>query len=61
MRNNIGKTHYEQLLSYAEFMERDGSYYGNKAQYEKRHKQIVLFLTEAIQKIDSKKSANDKG
>jgi hypothetical protein len=52
MRNNIGKSHYEQLMSYAGARDREGWYYGNKSQFEKRHLQILKFLNEAIMKCE---------
>ena len=54
MRNNIGRTHYQQLLAYAEHGQDDGWYYGPKGQFEKRHEQIIKFLKEAILKIDER-------
>ena len=56
MRNNIGRTHYEQMLVYAKAYEDAGWYYGNKAHFEKRHGQIMRFLEEAIEKCDARKS-----
>ena len=56
MKNNVGRTHYEQMLIYAKAYEDAGWYYGNKAQFEKRHGQIMRFLEEAIEKCDKRKS-----
>lgn len=50
--------HYHQLLSYAEHSAREGWYYAPKAQFEKRHKEIMEFLCDAIKK--SEKPAKDK-
>ena len=45
---HLTKTELEQLLSYVEDREREGWYYGNKEQFEKRHanikKEIELLL-----------------
>ena len=37
-------THFEQLQSYLELAEDSGIYYGNKAQFEKRHTEIKEWL-----------------
>ena len=57
MKNNIGRAHYEQLLSYAKERENDGWFYGNRSHFEKRHAQIVAFLEEAIERLDAKQQA----
>ena len=57
MRNNIGLAHYRQMLNYALAEGESGGYYGNRAQYEKRHDQIVAFLQEAIERLDAKQKA----
>jgi len=33
-------THFEQLLSYIDWAEIDGTYYGNKPQFDKRHLEL---------------------
>ena len=43
------------MLVYARAYEDAGWYYGNKQQFEKRHKQIIKFLEEAIEKADKRK------
>lgn len=57
MKHNIGKSHYLQLISYAAARDRDGWYYGNKSQFEKRHQQILRFLNEAINKCSRNDAA----
>ena len=45
------RTHFEQMLSYAEHRNRGvdgGWYYGRKDQFEKRHTEIVAWLREKI-------------
>ena len=42
-------THFQQLLSYIDQREQEGWYYGNRAQYEKRHEELrnwVEFIVE---------------
>jgi hypothetical protein len=47
----LRKAHYEQMLAYAEdmecptFPEETKWHYGNKRQFEKRHREIVEWLT----------------
>jgi len=43
-------TEIRQLLSYAKERERIGWYYGNKAQFEKRHENIIKILTKTHDK-----------
>ena len=42
--NKLRQTHINQLLNYCIDNEREGSYYGNKEQYEKRHQEIKEWL-----------------
>ena len=58
MRNNIGLQHYYQLLSYVHHAKDRGEYYGNKRNFDRRHDQIVVFLLEAIEKLEDKKAIN---
>lgn len=46
----LSKTHYEQLLAYAEETEELGWYYGNLKQFKKRHADILLWLKIKIKK-----------
>lgn len=41
-------THFEQLESYVRNAENSGVYYGNKAQFDKRHKEIKKWLRDVI-------------
>lgn len=36
--------HINQLLAYVENRDREGWYYGNREQFEKRHREILEFL-----------------
>ena len=54
MRNNIGLTHYQQLLFYIERWAETGEYYGDKKLFLKRHECIMKFVQEAITKLESK-------
>ena len=60
MRNNIGLSHYYQLLSYAIDAHERGDYYGNKAHFEKRHAQIIAFIHSAIEEFEDKKTIDLK-
>lgn len=44
----LRKTHLEQLYSYLEWAERDGTYYGNKEQFIKRHIKLKRWLKNAV-------------
>jgi hypothetical protein len=44
----LRRTHLEQLLAYIEHRERDGWYYGNKEQFEKRHTELKGWITNAV-------------
>ena len=57
MKNNIGRTHYEQMLVYAKAYQDSGWYYGHMPHFENRHKQIIKFLEEDIEKSDKRKHA----
>jgi len=46
----LKRTEWQQLLSYIEDRERDGWYYGNKAQFEKRHEHIKSVITSLMEK-----------
>jgi len=41
--------HINQLMAYAENRDRDGWYYGNREQFEKRHLEILEFLNKIIE------------
>ena len=38
-------THFEQLEEYLEMAERDGTYYGNKRQFDIRHNDLKVWLS----------------
>ncbi len=40
----LRKTHFDQLLSYIMERDRDGWYYGNKDQFEKRHRDLMQWV-----------------
>jgi len=46
-------THFEQLMTYLEWAEREGTYYGNRSQFDKRHGEVKQWLENIIN------SAND--
>jgi len=50
----LRRIHFEQLLSYLEDNERQGWYYGNKAQFEKRHEELKAWLNGIIDYADRK-------
>ena len=50
------KAYFSQLAGYVRERDRDGYYYGNKEQYEKRHKAILEWI-EAIE--ENLHSSND--
>jgi hypothetical protein len=53
-------THFDQLISYAESAEREGWYYGNEDQFQKRHKEILEFLNEQLKSLEKPKHKEKK-
>lgn len=47
------KTHFNQLLAYLEDREGQGWYYGNRAQFEKRHEELKVWLNGIINYANS--------
>lgn len=43
------RAHISQLRQYVLDRDREGSYYGNREQYEKRHKEILEMLNWAVE------------
>ena len=41
-------THFEQLMTYVNECEKEGFYYGNKKQWDKRHEEIKNWLDSVI-------------
>jgi hypothetical protein len=41
-------THFAQLMQYLEDRDREGWYYGNRKQFEKRHEELRQWLTNTI-------------
>jgi hypothetical protein len=46
------KTVVEQLITYCHLVDRDGSYYGNRDQWKRRHTEAVLWLNEILEGYD---------
>lgn len=44
----LRKTHFKQLLSYVEDAENLGWYYGNKKQFNQRHKDLHAWLEDIV-------------
>ena len=42
------KTHFEQLAVYADSYKEAGWHYGNKAQFKKRHEELVEWIDDII-------------
>lgn len=57
MRRKLRVAHYEQLLCYVR--QWDGSYYGNRMQFVKRHEQIEKFLEETIAEMTKSVTSED--
>lgn len=47
--NGMKKTEFQQLASYVRWAEERGVYYGNKEQFDKRHKRIVEWMDGVIE------------
>ena len=48
------KTELQQLLSYCEHRDREGWYYGNREQFEKRHFEITTQIQRALENLTTK-------
>ena len=48
MKIKLKKTEIEQLSFYVEVVEKLGEYYGNKKQFDNRHKKIKEFLANLL-------------
>ena len=59
MENKLRPVHYRQLLSYAESAARNEWYYGNKANFIKRHGEIVRFLNDEVVKFKKIEAHHD--
>jgi hypothetical protein len=46
---NLRHTHFDQLLAYVDFRDREPWYYGNRQQFEKRHEEIKAWLEEIVE------------
>lgn len=51
---NLRRTHYEQLITYFDYAESEGWYYGNKEQFVKRHNELKEWLEDLIKKAGEK-------
>lgn len=51
----LRKTHFEQLQAYLDWAEDSRVYYGNKKQFDKRHKDIKIWLSNIVETV------NDEG
>jgi hypothetical protein len=47
----LTKTHLEQMLVYCHEWEKEECYYGNKAQFYKRHEHIKNWLEDCLEKL----------
>jgi hypothetical protein len=48
----LRRTHYEQLLTYFDYAEGEGWYYGNKEQFVQRHNELKEWLEDLLKKAD---------
>lgn len=51
----LRKAHFEQLQAYLEWAENSGTYYGNKKQFNNRHKEIKKWINNIVE------TANEEG
>ncbi len=51
MSDKLKRTEWEQVLFYLKCVEQEGVYYGNKAQFNKRHEHIKEYLIDRIQEL----------
>ena len=45
----LRRAHFTQLLAYVTNREREGWYYGNRSQFEKRHSDLIKWLDSVIE------------
>jgi hypothetical protein len=48
----LTKTELQQLMSYCYWAQGSGDYYGNEAQFRKRHDNIVAWIDDCIEKLE---------
>lgn len=48
----LRKSHFEQLLSYLEDANREGSYYGNREEFKKRHAELTAWVQGVVELVD---------
>jgi len=48
-------THFEQLLSYVDWAENEGTYYGNKAQFVKRHFELREWVESLVRQKENER------
>ena len=53
-------THFEQLLWYIEYCEREEVAYGNKKQFDKRHNEVKEWLNSILKIVKNKGGENEK-
>lgn len=56
---SLTRTQIEQLIAYCEERETVKWYYGNREQFEKRHKRIVEYLNELLKQYEPKIGGTD--
>jgi hypothetical protein len=50
----LRKSHFQQLKNYIDDIERDGCYWGNKAQHDKRHKELKQWVEDILETYERK-------
>ena len=50
--NGLRKTHFNQLLVCLDMRDREGWYFGNRKQFEKRHDELKAWLEEIIEALE---------
>jgi len=55
IKKTLKRTHLEQLMSYCYAAHGRGDYYGNEAQFRKRHDEIVKWLEDCLETLDKPK------
>lgn len=56
----LRKAHFNQLIGYLEERDRGGWYYGNRAQFQKRHNELVKWVKD-IQALVNNPDTKIKG
>lgn len=53
--HGLRHTHFQQLMAYLDHCEEEGWYYGQKEYFEKRHKELRLWLEDILNNLKERR------